>query len=557
VPTGPTRRRAPRRITPSRPKARSPGWGIFCQLYELRSGRNWGIGDFADLAELARIAGAVGADFLGINPVHALFLADPDRRSPFTPSNRRFFNPLYISMDDLPGMAAEPGNLAQLRAADLVDYAAVTAAKLGALRAVYDRSPFSPSFEIQGYTEFVAEGGAALRGHALFEALSLYLVAQGHRAGWQDWPDPYRDQGGETVVRFAEKHGSDLGFQLWLQWIASCQLAKAQATAQEAGMRIGIYLDLAVGEAPDGSSTWSAPTETLRGLSIGAPPDVFAQGGQNWNLAAPSPTAMQTSGFAQFRALIAAQLRYAGALRIDHAMALWQLFLVPEGRPALEGTHLRYPFSEMMQVLAEESRAHGAVIIGEDLGWVPPGFREAMHAARMMSYRIFYFETDHGLFRRPSTYPQMALGCISTHDLPTLASWWRGEDIRLRADFGLIDEPSAEADLETRAKDKQALVGALVDAGTLDADRGQAREAEMPGEVLTATCAFLAATPCLLVGIRLADLAGPEAATNVPGTIDEHPNWQRRSPVSVDDIAARSTFGEITATMRKARPRGN
>ena len=533
-------------------------WGLFCQLYELRSDRSWGIGDFADLARLSETAAAAGADFVGINPLHALFLSDPDRTSPFTPSNRQFLNPLYIAMDDLPGSTRpDKAALAKVQATDMVDYGLVARMKRKGLRAVFARKPFEGNrWPESDFEAFRAEGGLSLERHALFEALSQAMVDKGHDAGWKDWPEPFRDPESPEVVAFAKKNARDVTFQVWLQWIAARQLAAAAQAGREAGMRIGLYLDLAVGEAPDGSATWSDKSFTLQGVVVGAPPDVFSQDGQNWALSALSPTALARAGYAPFRNLIAAQLKYAGALRIDHVMALRQLFLIPDNAPASAGTHVAYPLAEMLGVVAEEAEKHDAVVIGEDLGWVPDGFRDVLQAANIMAYRILYFEQDWGLFTRASTYPEKALACVSTHDLPTLAGWWSGDDIALRERFGLIDAEKAAGDVARRVDERVALVNAFIDGGELPGDAQDGAVATLPPRVLTAAYKFLASTPSMLVGVRLADLVGPEGQTNVPGTVDEHPNWRRRASVTLDEIAAQPAFREVTAAMREMRPRG-
>lgn len=531
----------------------APGWGIFCQLYELRSRRNWGIGDFADLADLARICGEAGAEFMGVNPLHALFTADPGRVSPFSPSNRRFLNPLYIAVDRLPG-AEEPPGVAELREAELVDYPAVAEAKLTALRGVFAAAPFAGAGGEAAFADFVAEGGEALRRHALFEALSHHMVAEGHGAGWRDWPAGLRDVDGPEVAELRETLKDEVEFHLWLQWIARRQLAEAAEAARAAGMRIGLYLDLAVGEAPDGSATWSGAGVALPGLTIGAPPDMFATHGQGWGLSAPSPTALAAAGFEPFRAMIAAQLEQAGALRIDHVMALWQLFLIPEEGAPAEGTHLRQPFGELLRALAELSREHEALVIGEDLGFVPRGFREAMRRANILSYRILYFEQTETGFVSMDKYSGHALACISTHDLPVMSGWWQGVDIALREAHGLVDPETSRLHARNRARERTGLLRALRRGGVLGGEAG-ATGTDLPEDVLDAAHRFLARTPCLLAGVRLADLAGPEAPTNLPGTVDAYPNWRPRSPTWLEDLAAAPRFARITALMRQDRPR--
>ncbi len=534
----------------------APAWGVFCQLYELRSARNWGIGDFTDLTTLVRTAAAEGADFIGINPLHALFLAAPNRHSPFTPSNRQFLNPLYIAMDDLPGNTRPDAKaLAELRAAELVDYEAVAALKLKGLQSVFARKPFDARYTEDDFFAFCTAGGESLARHALFEALSLTLAAKGHGAGWHGWPEAWQNPESKEVRRFAERSARKVRFQLWLQWIAARQLDAAKQAARSAGMRIGLYLDLAVGEAPDGSATWASPGLTLRGAVVGAPPDVFSDEGQNWNLSAMSPTALAAADFAPFRALLTAQQDYAGALRIDHVMLLRQLFMIPEGQPATAGTHVAWPLADMLRVLSEESRRHGTVTIGEDLGWVPDGFRDQLQAANVLTCRILYFETDWGLFKRASTYPQKALACISTHDLPTLHGWWTCEDIEAREKYGLITPQYATEQKALRAEERVALVNAFKDGGELPADAADWESEALPPRVLGAAYRFLARTPSVLVGVRLADLVGPTAQTNVPGTMDEHPNWRRRAPVDVGDIAGHDAFRGVASIMRAERPR--
>ena len=512
-------------VAPSLTEA--PGWGVFCQLYELRSNRGWGIGDFADLAALARICGAAGADFLGVNPVHALFTALPERASPFSPSNRRFLNPLYIAPDLLG--AERPA----MQDGDHVDYPAVARAKLGALRRVFDSCRPDADFD-----DFVAQGGYALHQHALFEALSHH-----HGGGWQDWPVPFHDPHSAAVADFARRNRPDVQFHLWLQWIARQQLHAAQQAAKDAGMRVGLYLDLAVGEALDGSATWSGTAVSLPDLTIGAPPDMFSEDGQNWQLAAPSPVALRETDFAPYHAMIAAQLQDAGALRIDHAMALWQLFLIPRDAPAAAGTHLRFPLADMLRVLAEASQSHQALIIGEDLGFVPDGFRDSMQKAGVLSYRIVYFEKSAEGFAPAETYPQLALACLSTHDLPPLTGWWDGIDIDLREAHGLVSKATSRAHRDQRLEERKQLAHALGVAAP-DADA-----------LLDAAHRFIAATPSVLAGVRLADLVGPARPTNLPGVTDGYPNWKLWSPVSIDQIAAHPRFARIARIMRHARPR--
>ena len=520
-----------------------PAWGVFCQLYELRSDRQWGIGDFADLAALARTCGAAGADFLGINPVHALFTADPGKCSPFSPSSRVALNPLYIAPDAL---GAERPDLSE---GELIDYGAVARAKLTALRAVFDAGTDA------GFARFAGEAGPDLTRHALFEAASHHLSGA-YGASWSGWPEAWRDPGSAEVRAFAGDHEADVRFHLWLQYVARGQLAEAQAAATGAGMRLGLYLDLAVGEDPGGSATWGVAAgrgHTLPGLTVGAPPDVFAAEGQGWGLAAPSPSALRETDYAPFRTMIEAQLKDAGALRIDHAMALRQLFLIPEGARPLEGAHLAYPMAELVEALAQASRANEAVVIGEDLGWVPDGFRDEMAEARILSYRIMIFEQSKAGFRAPEDYPELALACLSTHDLPILSAWWAGEDIDLRETHGLVSQGDSVAHRAHRDWERRAMLDALSDAGLMA--RPDPVPERMPEALPEALHRFVARTPSVLTALRLADAVGPEMQTNVPGTTDAHPNWRVRGTVPVADIPDHPVFRALTRALAEERPK--
>ena len=532
----------------------NPAWGVAAQLYELRSARNWGIGDFADLADLCRILGAAGADFIGLNPLHALFLADPARCSPFSPSNRLFLNPLYIAVDRVAGFREMPEQSAainRLRDAPLVDYEAVAALKLAALRAIWREH--ASTADDDNFSAFCVEGGESLRLHALFEALSLHFTAIGYGAGWTAWPQEFQVARSEAVAAFARENADAVRFQLWLQYLAHSQLQTAAQAARQAGMRIGLFLDLAVGDAPDGSATWSDPGLFAEGISIGAPPDMFSAIGQDWNLAPLSPTALVARDLLPYREMLTANMRFAGALRMDHVMALRQLFWVPrEGTPA-DGAHVRYPMEEMIGTLAETSHRYRSLLVGEDLGYVPSGFRETMAEAGILAYRPLYFEKRGDAFAPAQDYPPLALACLSTHDLPTLAGWWQGRDIALREENGLITPKTAAEQTATRERERRALVDACRTAGTFSADI--AADGPLPETLVVAAHRFIARTPCRLAAARLVDLVAGSEATNVPGTIDTYPNWRPKLPVALEELQASPLFREVTRAMAEERPR--
>ena len=543
-------------------------WGITVQLYELRSLRNWGIGDFVDLAAFCVIAARAGADFVGTNPLHALFLADPARCSPFSPSSRLFLNPLYIAVDKVPGYTeeiAEPHAIHHLADSPLVNYEGVAETKLKALRKLWQlrrKHARRKAIASDGFEAFRESGGEQLRLHALFEALSLHMVEEGRGAGWTDWPKEFHDPAGEAVAEFARRHENEIAFHSWLQWLAYEQLDAAKAAARAAGMRIGLYLDLAVGEAPDGSARWSDRDLFVPGVSVGAPPDFFTANGQDWGLAPLSPDALARHRGAPYRRMLDALMRHAGALRIDHAMSLWQIFLVPEGGVPAEGAYVSYPAEALLAALADASAEHGAIVIGEDLGNVPEGFRDMMEKALILSYRILYFEQKDGGFILPKDYPRLAIACLSTHDLPTLKGWWRGDDIRLRQEHGLIDAEAAATQAAERAALRNALIRTLLASRALKVQELMpVREASptsrsaVPSSLVVAAHRFMAKTPCLLMGIRLADLAGESRPTNLPGTTDSYPNWRPKCPVPLEELARYPLFRAITGAVAAERPK--
>lgn len=542
-------------------------WGITCQLYALRSDRNWGMGDFEDLADLAEQAAATGADFIGINPLHALFFADASVFSPYTPSSRRFLNPLYIAIDAVEGVPQPDAVLLKAaRDAEFIDYPAVARLKRQALEAQFEHfrahhlSAGSP--QAAAFQSFVREGGKRLENFALFEAISETMVGKGLSCGWHGWPEAFHELHGDAVRLFRELNKERVAFHQWLQWVAHAQLAAAQARAKAAGMRIGLYLDLAVGVSQDGADTWSEPETVLRHVRIGSPPDAFNAKGQDWGLAPVSPRAMQTTEARLFGELIADAIGPAGAIRIDHAMALKRLYLIPEGLDGGDGAYVHYPFEDMLKALSRVSHKTRALIIGEDLGTVPPDFRETMHANRVQGYRVLFFERNADRsFRPAASYERDALACISTHDLPTLRGWWEGHDIDDRERIGLDTAEAAQAARDLRAHDRWLMLGALA-ASTLLPDcldaatRGERPvPTELTQDLAIALSRFLAVTPCRLVALQLEDLAGMKERANLPGTVHEYPNWRRKLPRTIDALCRSATFAAITGAVAAERPR--
>ena len=546
-------------------------WGVACQLYSLRSKRNLGIGDFADLAALAKIAGGQGASFVGVNPLHALFCADPGRFSPYSPSSRRFLNPLYLAIDELEGgleaidtLKSSQPKLFEGLDGDLVDYSSVGRLKMRLLNDIFAARSGEMRDE-QAFERFRSEGGEALAGFALFEALSEAEVAAGRHAGWHNWPDALKDRGSVEVRRFADGNARRIAFHAWLQFEAEEQLAAAQAAAKTGakgqGMAIGLYLDLAVGVAPDGAETWADPSLTVGAARVGSPPDMFNSQGQDWGLAPLSPKVLAERDYKPLREAFASLTRNAGAVRIDHAMGLARLWWIPEGSNSSGGAYMRYPLGAMIDTVADMSNANSCLVIGEDLGTVPPGFRHTMEGANILSYRVLYFERHGGTaFLPPSTYPEMALACVSTHDLATLAGWWQGSDIRLRQETGTQNTEATERDLAERKRDRRALIIALADEELLPEQYARAAtgEDELPlqlgADLAAAVHRFVARTPSMLLTVQLDDMVGASEQPNLPGTTDQYPNWRVRSKISLEELTAHRQFLDTAAAMRQERP---
>lgn len=546
------------------------GWGLSCQLYGLTSERNWGIGDLEDLARLAAIAGGLGADFVGINPVHALFSADPDRISPYAPSSRLFLNPMIAVPDRVEeyakvrhAIAPLEVALAAIRATELIDYPSVYRVKMAAFEVLYARFLSARSDRAKArratFRQFVQDRGEPMLAFCLYETLSEHFVRQGGYVAWQTWPEEYRDSESHTSRTFAREHRTRLAFHAWLQWTAEVQLAETQSRALASGMRIGLYLDLAIGVAPDGAMTWGQSTALAREARVGCPPDMFSAEGQNWGLVPLSPAVMR-GGENAFARVLEANMRHAGALRLDHVMGIQRLYFIPESESAQFGAYVRYPMKEMLEILSDASWKMRCIVVGENLGTVPIGFNDAMTGAGLLGYRILYFTRGEGRMAAPAEYPREAMVCASTHDLPTLKGWWTGSDIAWRLKVERITEEEAELFRKDRELDKQLLLVTLADEGLIDRQIADAaRSGDMPPEmsdwIVLAVHRMLARTPSRLFAVQLDDALGVTEQPNLPGTTDEHPNWRRKTPVTIEALADHPGLRALAAEISAERPR--
>lgn len=529
-------------------------WGISVQLYGVRSARNAGIGDFEDLARLAEMFAAWGADFIGVNPLHALFSADPERASPYSPSSRQYLNPIYIAVDE----GVSPSEIegcqpiaAALRNSEYVDYAGAAALKRLLLERAFEARADDPAFKA-----FCLAEGEALRRFATFETLSEHFVTMRRGADWQSWPEEMRVPESPAVAEFAQKHEQRIRFHKWLQWLAAVQLAGAQRRARAAGMRIGIYLDLAVGVSPAGAAAWSDQALFATRARIGAPPDMFNQLGQDWGLAPMKPGNLIERHFLPFERELFAAMRPAGAVRLDHAMSLARIFWVPVGVDARRGGYVRYPLDQLLSVLGHASQEQQCIVIGEDLGTLPHGFREIMQKHHVLSYRVFYFERrcDAG-FKHPNEYPREALACIATHDLPPLRGWWAGCDIDARSACGIYEAAETEQRArEERGHDRERLVAALKENGILEHTPAASTEQALPEDVFVGTHRYLARAPSWLFALQLEDLAGAVEMVNLPGTDKEHPNWRRKLPVLLEELPKLAMLRKTVEAVAGERP---
>ncbi|SPJ34312.1 4-alpha-glucanotransferase [Kushneria phyllosphaerae] len=499
--------------------------GLGVQLYGLRRRGDGGIGDCEALGRLAERAGRAGLDALAISPVHALFPHQPERFSPYSPSTRLAFNPLYSALNN----TADDTD-----ASALVDYEAVSRMRWQALER--DFAALSEA-DRQALNAFRRESGETLENHCRFEAISEALGPM------HTWPSDMQDAKSEAVASFSQAHGERVTFYAFAQWQVALELAFVQQRAIDAGQRIGLIADIAVGVDPHGSQAWSRPEEMLGKLRIGSPPDDFNANGQEWGVTGFSPQGLIEYGFDGFIATLRACLHGAGGLRIDHIMGLSRLWLIPEGASPTEGAYVRYPERSLLRLIALESWRHRAVIIGEDLGTVEPEFRERLDQSGILGMGVLWFEREETEFTPASDYPARAVAMTSTHDLPTVAGWRLGRDLDWRIELDMLGEDETpEQQREVRKHDIVALAETFGIKPDADCDTW-----------LEAAARHIGATPSPLVLLQLEDLLGLEEQPNLPGTLDEHPNWRRRLPLTVDEMFETSDVMARLRAMTTAR----
>lgn len=537
--------------------------GLMVTLSGLRSQDNWGIGDFNDLMRLITWAvERLQVALVGLLPLHALRNREPYNISPYYPLSRFYRNPIYLSVplmtDYKESQAAQvmvdqkafKDLLVRLRSSSRVCFEDVARLKKGVLKEVFRHfwvhhwnGPGAPKARKKAFQAYLEREGEALDLFATFCALSEHWAEKDPTlAVWRDWPLPYQNPYSDEVRQFKKDHPEEILFHKYLQWQVEVQLTEVQEWAAYKGAAIGLYHDLALGCDPWGADTWAFKDFTISGFTVGAPPDDFAPQGQEWGFYPPRPDAYRQDGYRHFGKEIGNNASPGGALRIDHAMRFSRLFWIPTGLPAAEGVYVRYPLKEFLKVLALESVRRRTLIIGEDLGTVPEGFRETLRQWGIFSYRLFYFEKDEqGRLLDPQAYPEEALASVSTHDLPPLAGFWTLEDIRLRRTLGLIpDDDQLQRALADRIREKRRMIDRLRELGFLTDEAAKVLHAQkeplVTEDLHRAVLSFILHTRSKLAVVGLEDLFLVKDQLNVPGTVDAYPNWSRKAPYTLEEL---------------------
>ena len=513
---------------------------LAAQIYALRRHGDAGIGDFAALGDFVEAAARHGVQGVAISPVHAQFSADPYRFGPYAPSSRVALNALHAPVDLYAGHGgAWQAEADALETSDLVDWPRAAEARLTRLRSIFAQASGQRRW-MEPFHAFRAAQGEGLERHALFEALHAHFFHNDATLWhWRNWPEAFRAPSSPDVQAFAQEFKRQVDFHAFLQFLADRGLAAAQARARKAGMAIGLITDLAVGTDGGGSHCWARQQETLLGLTVGAPPDMFQRTGQNWGLAAFSPRGLVSCGYTAFLEMLRAALAHAGGVRIDHSMGLHRLWVIPEGADATQGAYLRFPETDLFRLIALESQRAKAIVVAEDLGTVPDGFQDRLQSAGIAGMRVLWFERDQArCFTNPSQWTRQAAAMTTTHDLPTVTGWWQGRDVDWRAQLepGLVRD---DADAE-RAHDRGLLWEAMQNSG---AAQGTPPAADAPSRAVDAAIAHVAGSACDLMILPVEDVLGLAEQPNLPNTVDEHPNWRRRLP----GLAAELLDTEIAA----------
>jgi 4-alpha-glucanotransferase len=548
-------------------------WGLSVNLYALRSSRNWGVGDFSDLADLATRVAGLGGSLVGINPLHATPNSRSVAVSPYYTVSRLYKNFIYLDIERLPDVRDSDlgGRIARsrsirkkidyLKTGDLIDYDGVAALKHGVLKDAFalfrERHYAKNTSRARRFRRFIAEEGTSLERFALFSALSEHLKDMDRSQTWKEWPAEYQRPDSPAVAQFRKAHSGEILFYQYVQWLIDEALSAVSQEAGNAGLDIGLYHDLAIGSIGGGSDVWN-----YQGLfgdaEVGAPPDDFSLEGQNWGFPPLIPLALKNDGYELFIQTLRKNMTHFGALRIDHALGLFRLFWIPRGMTARDGIYVRYPSEDLLKIIALESVRNRTVIVAEDLGTIGERVREELLRRRMLSYRLLYFERNYPepSFTPPEHYPEISLCAVTTHDLPTLSGYWSSHDLKTREELGLLPhEEACRQQMKTRERDKSLILSALAAQGLLP--EGYAPEdpesAEMTPALCLAVYRYLSRTPCKILLVSLDDLIGTLMQQNMPGVTDLYPNWMQKTLLTVEDIVSDARLTALSQMLQESR----
>lgn len=545
-------------------------WGLAVNLYAIRSARNWGVGDFTDLRELCTHVAGMNGSFVGVNPLHAIPNAGPYGLSPYSPISRLFRNVIYLDVEAVPDVpesaaartamqdASFKTAVKELRDSAYIDYERAATLKIQILRHAFDH--FHENHYVRGtgrgkdFMRYLSAEGEILGSFGLYLELREHFIRTAHVHAWQEWPEAYRDHEQDALRQYRGEHEKEILFHCYVQWLLDGQLADVQALCRSSGMKVGLYHDLAIGAIGGGSDIWIYQDIAGR-ADVGAPPDDFNPNGQNWGFPALIPEKMRETGYDLFIETLRQNMKHGGALRIDHALGLFRIFWIPSGMPPTQGGYVLQPSLDLLRIIALESRRNKTIVIAEDLGTIDEQYRNMLQQFRMLSYRLFYFERSYPdpAFTSPGQYAPMALCAITTHDLPTLYGYWEGHDIGVKGRLGIYaDDQAREQDRAARQRDRGLILSALSKENLLpeDVPEDPALVPQMTPQLCGAIYRYLAKTPCKMVLVSLDDIIGTMDQQNLPGTVDQHPNWVQKTPLTLEAIVSDKRFRDLKEVFR-------
>ncbi|MGE5239559.1 MAG: 4-alpha-glucanotransferase [Chloroflexota bacterium] len=544
-------------------------WGLYCNLYAIRSSRNWGVGDFSDLSQTAGWVASLEGSLVGINPLHATPNSQRVAVSPYYPVSRLYKNFLYLDIEQIPELRGArqvrtksiKEQIVKLKSERLINYDGVAALKRELIEKAFalfhEKHYRRNTSRARSFRKFIADEGDALSSFALFMALSEHLVEKNGTPSWQQWPVEYRRPDSPAVSKFKKAHTREILFHCYAQWLIEEALSVLCQEAQRVGLDVGLYHDLAIGSITGGSDVWNHQ-DLFGDAEVGAPPDDFSPQGQNWGFPPMIPDSMKNSGYELFIQTLRKSMRHFGALRIDHALGLFRLFWVPRGTPATEGVYVKCPWDDLRRIIALESVRNKTMVIAEDLGTIGDNVREELARCDMLSYRLLYFERNYPdpALTEPARYPEKALCAVTTHDLPTLYGYWLGADLKAKEELGMFDHEERHEQLRVRERDKALILAALAAQGFLPEGSSpeEMLKTGMTPRLCLAIYRYLAETPCKLLLVSLDDIIGTLNQQNMPGIVDHYPNWRQKTPLALEEVIADGRFSELARMLKAARP---